>query len=191
MEIILIVALGYLLWKVIGPKINSGSEDGDEPRNLTETQKRWREQNWLPNRDEHRDPRVDDQVQLTDAQIEWRQKRDMERLKEFHGEQADTQQRFQAMGDYIEQNMRKFNIWEWLFWQIDLRFFGAYMIYIAPMVIFGVMLPLLLGWPVLWLVVAGFIIYSDVKAYQRHRLMEVTVWNPEWHEKFVDSSNEQ
>ena len=189
-DFILWAAVGYFLWKIIGPKTDGQSEEGEDenqPRHLTETQKKWREQNWLANKnpnDIHNDEDPEAQRPLSDTQREWRERRNAAITSEYFKNEGDRVQKIKEMENFIRQNLRPFNVWEWLYWPVELRFLGAYMVHILPILVLGILVPIMFSIPVVWWVVAGVLVYIDIRAYQRYLMLEATIWNPEWHKKF-------
>ncbi len=186
-DLILFAAVGYLLWKILGPKTDGQSgegEDENQPRQLTETQKRWHElkkSNPNPESD-YEDSNAE--RPLSDTQREWRERRNSEITREYHKNEGDRVQRTKDMESFIRQNLRPFNVWEWLYWPVELRFLGAYMIHILPILVLGILVPIMFGLPVVWWVVAGVLVYIDIRAYQRYLMFAATIWNPEWHKRF-------
>ena len=152
MNLLIIVILGYLFWKIFRSKSQSESKEG--------------------------------RSHLSETQLAWRRSREEGILKKLQEEQGKVQHHHRDMKLYIKQNMRKFNVWEWLSWKVDLRFLSVYLSYIGGITFAFIVAPLLFSVPILWLSVLLWMVIVDVWAYQKYRLMEVTVWNPEWHRKF-------
>ncbi|KKN00265.1 hypothetical protein LCGC14_1139560 [marine sediment metagenome] len=134
------------------------------------------------------------QPELTDTQRRWHANKARERLEDINNnltkslERLDaptrqTLQKLMDMRDYIAAHKRPFKFSEWLMWEVEPKFLTKYctwmILYYA--VSFS---PMLWGWPVSIFFMTVWWLIIDSMFYKQKLVLEVTEWNPEWHEKF-------
>lgn len=162
-DLILILSIGFIVWWIFSKPKNRRPDHSNQP-DLTDTQRRW-------HANKARERIEDINNDLT---------------KNLEGLDAPTRQALQKlmeMRDYITAHKRPFKFSEWLMWDIDPRLVRRYSFW-AILYFGGSFLPLLWGWPVNLFIMMGFWFYLDIKFYKQQLELEITEWNPEWHEKF-------
>jgi len=168
MDLILILSVGVIIWWIFSKSKNrSGNIDSSDQSGLTETQRRWR-----ANKAREQLGQISDDI-----------------TKSFDGLDPQTRQTLQKLMDmreYIVIHKRPFKVGEWLLWDVDPRFIVRYTTW--AIFYFGCsFLPLLWGWPVNLFIMMMFWLYLDIMFYKQQLELEVTKWNPEWHEKFGEN----
>lgn len=154
-DLILFGIIGFILYKMMNAKKTTENQDSEEG-----------------------------EFQLTEVQKEWRRKRAMEKMSQEHQglhEQADV---ILQQNQYILDNIRPFNFYEWLAWAVQPELFQFYLSVTLPMFLIGTFGPLFFGFAPLFFVVAPVVLFYDIRAYKQMRICEVTIWNDEWHKKF-------
>lgn len=89
------------------------------------------------------------------------------------------------MRQYIGQHKRPFRILEWLLTPVDPRIVKSYIFYMCFCIglpIFGL---LFLGLPIFVEYILLSVLIIDLLNYNNQLLLEVTLWNPEFREKFM------
>lgn len=162
-DLILILSVGLIIWWIISPSKNRRPDRSDQS-DLTDTQRRWR-----ANKAREQLGHINDDI-----------------AKSLEGLDATTRQALQklmAMRDYIAAHKRPFKFSEWLMWEVEPRFIGKYCSWVI--LYFSIsFVPLLWGAPVSLFFMMGFWFYFDSMLYKQKLVLEITEWNPEWHEKF-------
>lgn len=164
-DLILIFFIGIIVWWIfMKPKNRSGNINSSNGVQLTDTQRRW-------HANKARERIEDINNELT---------------KNLEGLDVPTRQALQKlidMRDYIVVHKRPFKFSEWLVWDVESRFVRKYctwmIVYYAAS-----FSPILWGWPVSIFFITLWWLIIDRMFYKQKLVLEVTEWNPEWHEKF-------
>lgn len=162
-DLLIAFFIGYFLWKLIkvimspSSKSSMMSEDG---RPLTDTQIRFRQQTALYN-EANKDQLIDHTQHFT-----------------------SEQQKLIEMSRYVQENIRPFNWIEWLISSVDSRLAMRYILNMSTLFIFMIAVPLYMDWLVMTTAFSVFVVFYDWLMYRQQRLLEVTIWNPEFREKF-------
>jgi len=154
-DLILFALIGFLLYKMLKRnKPSENSEFQDDGRELTETQKIWRKK------------RLEDMIETNQR------------------EQSENMRAVNESIVYVQKNIRPFNFYEWLIWGVQPELFQAYLMSVVMMFLVVAIVPIFIGFKPIWWVVTAFLIFYDIKLYNKMRILEVTLWDDEWHKKF-------
>lgn len=162
-DLILILSVGFIIWWIFSPSKKRRFDHSNQSE-LTDTQRRW-------HANKARERLEDINNDLT---------------KSLEGLDAPTRQALQKlmdMRDYIVAHKRPFKFSEWLMWEVEPQFLKKYCTW-AVVYFGGSFLPLLWGWPISIFFIALWWLIIDSMFYKQKLVLEVTEWNPEWHEKF-------
>ncbi len=163
-DLILIFSVGIIIWWIFSSRKNRRSNQSG----MTDTQRLWH-------------------ANKAREQLENMSRDLTESFDRLDSPTRKSLQRLMAMREYIETHKRPFKFDEWLLWGIDPRCVRKYMTW--AILYFGCsFLPLLWGWPVNLFFMMGFWLYLDIMFYKQELELKVTVWNPEWHEKFGENN---
>ncbi len=162
-DLILILSVGLIIWWFFSPSKKRRSDHSNQPE-LTDTQRRW-------HASKARERLEDMSKDLTKC------------LEGLDPQTRQDLQKLMDMRDYITAHKRPFKFSEWLVWGVEPQFLTNYCTW-AVVYFGGSFLPLLWGWPVSPFVMMLFWLYIDSMFYKQKLVLEVTEWNPEWHEKF-------
>lgn len=162
-DLLLVAVVTWLLWKFINKKSKAKSnpnlsEDGNI---LTDTQIHFRKQMAIV-KAENNALEINDQID------------------QFTTEHEKTI----AIIKYVNENMRPFNLLEWIMHPLDSRLCIRYILAMITLFVMTLIIPLYVGLPILTITLGIAIIVYDFLTYREQRLLEVTVWNPEFCKKF-------
>ncbi len=167
-DIILWFSIGLIVWWIFSSKKKKTSPK-DDP-NLTETQRRWQAYR---------------ASEAAKQQLEHGADEYNERLEGLDDTTRQALQKLLEMRDYINTHKRPFKFSEWLMWEVEPLFLKKYcswmILYFAAS-----FSPMFWGWPVSIFFVMLWWLIIDSMFYKQKLVLEVTEWNPEWHEKFVE-----
>ena len=119
-----------------------------------------------------------DDSHLTETQKRWRGQRD--------SYQSPEQNKNTEMGEYILRYKRPFRILEWLLTPVDPRLGFSYILNISMILTIFVGGWLVFGLPIHSYFMLIIILFIDFLSYNKQLLCEVTIWNPEFREKFME-----
>jgi len=163
-DLILIFSVGLIIWWIFSSRKNRRSDRSG----MTDTQRLWH-------------------ANKAREQLEGMSKDLTESLEGLDPQTRQALQRLMAMREYINTHKRPFKFSEWLLWDVDPRLIRRYSFW-AIIYFGGSFLPLLWGWPINLFIMMGFWFYLDVMIYKQQLELEITEWNPEWHEKFGENN---
>ena len=85
---------------------------------------------------------------------------------------------------YIRKNIRPFKFGEWLAWPVEPPMVKNYLMRMGVIFVIFFGSPLFLGWPLMIELIIGIIAWTDYGMYRYKLVLEVTLWNPEYMERF-------
>lgn len=162
-DLLFVAVVTWLLWKFINKnaKAKSNPNLSEDGNILTDTQIHFRKQMAIV-KAENNALEINDQID------------------QFTTEHEKTI----AIIKYVKENMRPFNLLEWITHPLDSRLCIRYILAMITLFVMTLIIPLYVGLPILTITLGIAIIVYDFLTYREQRLLEVTVWNPEFCKKF-------
>ena len=133
-----------------------------------------------------------DSSELTETQIRWREMlQEREKIRKtqttshYLNENLHIIERQREITEYIQAHRRPFYVYYWILEPLDLRMLREY---ILKLVMIGFLVLFYSSILPLWLMASttlAVILIFDWYMYNKKLLLEVTEWNPEFHQKFI------
>ena len=130
---------------------------------------------------------------LTQTQINWRKmKQEEKRLREGVEGEADLS-RFNLTSDeeaklrrieYIQKHLEPISMSGWLMFTPDRRLLTSYFINMFIGFVFGIGIPMFVGFSIMPGVLLSYLLIMDFGLYMKQLGLQATAWNPEYIKRF-------